>query len=379
MSLLMDWAKEKTELVTFIKLRPGADLGLRRYSVPEEGLYVPLLTEELAERIQQVGEDQVLTVPSILRGILFLLGADPEFKYKEKYLTLARHIPEETKAIAVETARQYEKEGVYDQAAMIMRGFSQINPMDDQAAIMLAVFYVRIAGNQANHSESLEKSMMLEALHILESKYPDHQEDVLLLFYLGTVYQWQKSYLKAEKTWKSATGLSLNKKEQTLFRQKLKEIHPLARYEEGYQLILRGNPAEGLEHLQPIIDQVPEWWNLHFFVAMGKQQMGQLDDALRHYGKVLEIRGFHKQTAVELSEIYLSKGDYQKASHWMEEVILQHPGDPEMLCRMSLLKAYGGSFTEAFEFLALAQEAGGESEMLTTVGNQVKSLSGHDE
>ncbi|MDW7670361.1 MAG: hypothetical protein SCK57_09525 [Bacillota bacterium] len=378
MTILKNWAYRMTDQLTFIQLKPGISLGIENYSVPAEGLYVPLLTIELAGRIQQSAIDEVVTVPAIIRGILFLLGSDPDFKHKNDYESLISGIPELTKSTATESVKEFELEGDFEEAAIIMRGYHQLFPDDDEAMIMLGALYVRIAGSQKQQQTILEKTMMMEALQILESKYPQQKDNVLMLFYLGTLYQWQKSYLKAKEMWTHALQVAKGKKEKRLINTKLSDIEPLVRYEKGYQLILRGKADEGLAVLQPILDEMPHWWNLHFFIAMGYQQKSQWDEAISHFGKVLEIRGFHLQTAIELSEIYLAKGEQQKSIHWMEEAMLQNPENAELICRMAYLKALTGSHTEAYELLDSATASGGDSEMVASVKRQIDTISGND-
>jgi len=76
MSLLSEWAKSKTGFLTFVQLKEGISLGIEGYEVPQGGLYVPVLTTELANRIQTSPEDEVLTIPSIIRGVLYLLAGN---------------------------------------------------------------------------------------------------------------------------------------------------------------------------------------------------------------------------------------------------------------------------------------------------------------
>lgn len=374
MNLLDDWAKKKTDMLTFIQLKEGISLGIEGYQVPKGGLYVPILTSELAGRIQSVSEDRVLTVPSIIRGILYLLAADEQFIHRNAYEQLLHILENETKAIAMETAEGFEKEGDFEEAVMFMRGYCSLCDEDDQCQIMLGAFYVRLAGSGKINDMKLENTLMLEALRLLESDNGRNKEDVLRLFYLGTVYQWQKSYIKAEKTWENALAHAQKSNIKELIKGKLKEVSAYARYEEGYQLVIQGSPKEGLELLTPLLPEMPGWWNLHFFIAVAFQQQSEWDQAIYHYGKVLEIRGYHQQTAIELSDIYLAKNDHERATHWMEEVLLQKPGDPELLCRMALMKAYTGNTTEAFEYVATAEEAGGDPTLIASVKERLNAL-----
>lgn len=113
MKLLDDWARKKTEMLTFVQLKEGVSLGIEGYQVPKGGLYVPVLTTELANRIQSVPEDKVLTVPSIIRGILYLLAADEYFSYRKEYEEFLAKLKTETRTIAMETAEGFEKRGKF--------------------------------------------------------------------------------------------------------------------------------------------------------------------------------------------------------------------------------------------------------------------------
>ena len=367
MNSLDDWAKKKTDMLTFVQLKEGISLGAEGYHVPKGGLYVPILTSELAGRIQSVPEDMILTIPSIIRGILYLIAADGQFIHRKAYEQFLHKRKNETRAIAIETAEGFEKEGDFEESVMFMRGYCSLFDDDDQCQIMLGAFYVRLAGSGKTNDLKLESAFMMEALRLLESDKIQNKQDVLLLFYLGTVYQWQKSYIKAEKTWENALNHAKKSNNKKLIKGKLKEVSPYARYEEGYQLVIQGNPKDGLELLTPLLKEMPGWWNLHFFIAVAYQQLGEWEQAIHHYGKVLEIRGYHQQTAIELSEIYLAKKDHERAVQWMEEVLLQKPGDPELLCRMALMKAYAGNITEAFEYVTTAEDAGGDPALISSI------------
>jgi len=96
MSLLSEWAKSKTGFLTFVQLKEGISLGIEGYEVPQGGLYVPVLTTELANRIQTSPEDEVLTIPSIIRGVLYLLGADEHFIHRKRYEQLLAKLKNET-------------------------------------------------------------------------------------------------------------------------------------------------------------------------------------------------------------------------------------------------------------------------------------------
>ena len=374
MKLLDDWARKKTDMLTFVQLKEGISLGIEGYQVPKGGLYVPILTSELANRIQSVPEDMVLTIPSIIRGILYVIAADSEFVHRKAYEHFVDKLKNETREIAMETAEGFEKEGDFEEAAMFMRGYCTLYDDDVQCQTMLSAFYVRLAGSGKMTDSKLENAFMIEALRILESDKMQNEQDVLMLFYLGTVYQWQKSYIKAEKTWQRALDQVQKSGIKKLITNKLKEVFPYARYEEGYQLVIQGSPKNGLDLLTPLLKEMPGWWNLHFFIAVAYQQLSEWEQAIHHYGKVLEIRGYHQQTAIELSEIYLAKNDHEKAVHWMEEVLLQKPGDPELLCRMALMKAYTGNMTEAFEYVTAAEDAGGEPALLASIKERLNAL-----
>src|SRR5690554_5266539 len=83
--LIEPYIHKRTEDLSFVQLSPRA-IEVKNYVVPDEGLHVPLLTSELADRIKTKGENEVITAHGIVRGMIYLLGVDSNFKYKDEYI-----------------------------------------------------------------------------------------------------------------------------------------------------------------------------------------------------------------------------------------------------------------------------------------------------
>lgn len=374
MSAIDEWALKLTEELTFVQLKPGLVLGRNQFEVPEEGLYVPLLTDELANRIQLIDEDQVISMPAILRGILLLLGADPDFQHGETYKLLYKGFEKELKPLVYESITQFEKAGKLKEAAVLLRGYHKSDTPDQRTEMILGGFYVRNAGAIQGNEKSLESELMNEAFQLLKKWEKEYQQEVMLHYYLGTCYHWQKSYVQAEDAWKKALSLSTNKKQQKHLLNKLFQVEPLAKYEKGYQLVLQGNPQEGIELLKDLESLRNDWWNLQFFIAMGHQQLGELDEAIKYYGKVINTRGFHQQTAIELSSIFYSKGEIEKAMIWLEETLLQKPDQPDLICRMISLKTEAGHYSEAEEWIEKARQSGVDQKVLAEIEQYLRQM-----
>jgi len=168
MSAIDEWALKLTEELTFVQLKPGLVLGRNQFEVPEEGLYVPLLTDELANRIQLIDEDQVISMPAILRGILLLLGADPDFQHGETYKLLYKGFEKELKPLVYESITQFEKAGKLKEAAVLLRGYHKSDTPDQRTEMILGGFYVRNAGAIQGNEKSLESELMNEAFQLLK-------------------------------------------------------------------------------------------------------------------------------------------------------------------------------------------------------------------
>ncbi|MEN1761003.1 hypothetical protein [Anoxynatronum sibiricum] len=364
MGIIDDWALKTTEQLTFIQLRPGLVMGNEQFEVPPEGLYVPLLTDELAIRIQMNDENQIISIPTILRGMLLLLGADPSFRYMETYRRFLKGFQEDLKTVVFESVKQFEKQKKLNEAAVILRGYLKCENIDIKAAMMLGGCYVRIASSDQELEPPLEKALMYEAYQLLEECSEVCQHEMVLHYYLGTFYCWQKSYVKAQESWETALSLTTIPKQKKHINQKLSQITSLVTYEKGYKLVLQGHSHEGIKLLRTLEKTKDDWWNLFFFIALGYHQLGALDDAIKYYGKVINIRGFHQQTAIELSEIFYAKGELEKAILWMEETLLQHPNQPDLMCRMAVLTTESGRYSEARDWIEKARSNGADPHLL---------------
>ena len=366
------WALPLTRELTFIQLREGTVIGNQRYTVPAGGIYVPIITEDLAHRIQTKNADEVVEIPLLLKGILFLLAIDSDFRYKNQYIELASAFESETKAVAYESSKNYSTNNDLKRAALIMKGLAFVFYDEHHAEIMYASLLANLGLHSDENAETVN-NLIHEAKAILESRYLSYPTHAPLLKSLTQIYVYHKQYKKAEDVANQLKKQKLTDAEHNEMHSLFKQIESYASYEKGYYAVLNDKADEGLNHLLPLVRDYPDWWNLHFFIGLAFKTKHNYEEALFHFNRVVEIKGFHLETHTETADIYMEMELFNQACRCLEEILKHDPDHTETCCQLVLSKAASGKITEARQLLQEMEKNGVDPKLLKPLKMHLQS------
>ncbi|MCC5909329.1 MAG: tetratricopeptide repeat protein [Clostridiaceae bacterium] len=361
--LTEEYLLRRTEELTFIELKGGAQLNIEKYVVPKEGLDVPILTEELAENIKTKKENDILTIGAITRGIVYLLGIDSKFKHKEEYIKfLYATNPEIEKYILVQAANSLKENKVLN-AGIHFKALLLLNPENEEALLnyALAILEYRdeeLVGHKRTYGVfTKEVREKLEELSIINDKHP------LAHYYLGFIYKDIKQYTKAKLYWEKALLLEIEDNLREQLKELIMELEDMVKYEQGYQAILSGRPQEGLPHLEEIEKKYPKWWNLLFFMGLGYRQIGEYPKAVEYFTEVLEIKKDQLDTLVELALCHGGLKEHDKAIECFEKALEVGGENSEILCNIAMIYLEMGMIEKARTHLNKSLELNPEDEI----------------
>ena len=338
------------------------------------GVPVPLKKNEL-------GKISTLT---IAKCMAFVIGCDPEFKYKENYLAYIKRMFEVRFANAliaegVETAATKKS---YDYACILFRAAMQIEP-DNAGAYYCYGRACRdaygLAAENLESSEEVEelvgrfKAEALEAFEVATLKDPKLAD---AYYFLGYAYLNMGLYIKAKLTWEeymrlteaapdssleaaemAAGSLSTNsdteifaEKDETLenssknpptnnpaagnsaYAENLKEVREeiaerLAalekpvEIEKGYNLVISGRYEEGIQALSPFKEgEFASWWPLWFYMGTAYGELGETDEAIACFTEVLKYAPSNIESMEELVKLYEKTGNAEKAEKYTKKI-----------------------------------------------------------
>ncbi|KAB3529226.1 tetratricopeptide repeat protein [Alkaliphilus serpentinus] len=348
LSKIEAYLKDKTQELSFLTIKGDANLGIKGYSLPGEGLDVPVLTEELAASIK-AGKGDEIKITSIIKGMIFTLGIDSSFKYKEEYIKFLR------------AANPSIEEYIFYQSTLFGQGTLEeiiflkalitINPSNNRGLLSYGITLVNYGEGKLKDKgyEKQYRSFISEGKNILEELLNRGVNEALIYYNLAYIYKTQKKYVKAELMAERLLEVSDEELLKDHMILLLGEIKDLALYEEGYEAILSCEAQRGLPLLEGLLEQYPKWWNLRFFIGLGYRQLGDYDSALEQFIEVLELKHNQLDTLVEVGLCHAALGNNMDAVDYFELALELGGENSEILCNLAIAHIQAGDYQAARE------------------------------
>lgn len=336
---------EQTKELTFLSLDIRELLKDKNVGLDKKAVEIPILLEDLSEKLQKNDEEFMLTTEILVKGIAYLLGVDPNFKYREEYIRILENLsPDIGKALLIlgnNTLDQKEK----IKGMIFLKGANTLNPDDPKALFNYALALLTMVEELRNEEdpESLkisrertgifqeEARIKLEKLIEIE---PDH---ALAHYHLGFLYKRDSLFQKAEIIWEKASEFGLEEHLEEHVSTLLREIEDLVQYEKGYQKVLQGDGVSGLKELLELEERYPEWWNLHFFIGLAYRQQEEYAKAITYFQRVLELEERIADPYAEIGISFAAMGKYQKAIEYFEKALQKDPDNGELLSNLAMI------------------------------------------
>jgi len=281
------------------------------------------------EAVEAFVHDEGLKFDNIAGGMIYVIGVDMNFKYRDKYIEFMKVFNFKILKSIIKQGLDLAEEEKLEEAAIHLRAALVIEP-DNLDAIYN---YGRVCRHLYAKSEDAEFIMdfKAEATWALEMTVEKHPNFAQAYYFLGFQYANANLYIKAQLVWQQFLRYSKHFGDKKEIRAKLKYIEKFVRFEQGYTAIERGHWQEGIALLEPIQNEVPDWWNLYFFLGVGYSRMNRTPEAIEMFKKVLAVKPSQHQTMLELAFCYEQVGDKQNADKYRKKAELVEPKEPEKL------------------------------------------------
>src|SRR5690554_46266 len=87
MNVIDDYFLKKTDKVSFIELKKDTTLRIKNHIIGDN-VPLPMVTDTLVNEIKEGELEDELKVAHVIEGIIYILGIDYNFKFKDKYKTI---------------------------------------------------------------------------------------------------------------------------------------------------------------------------------------------------------------------------------------------------------------------------------------------------
>ncbi|QZY56347.1 tetratricopeptide repeat protein [Crassaminicella profunda] len=344
---IKEYINDGLERVVFIELKKDAHIDPKFEMLKE--IPIPMNIAEITKPIKEKKDDYEISLASMARGMITVIGMDRDFKYADTYKEFLNIFDEKIlEYIAYEGLKLAEETKFYD--ALIY--FNALITLDEGNLNGL-YNYARCCQDIASKVEDRDKKKefkreAIETLEIIIERYPDFS---LAYYHLGFHYANQNLFKKAQIIWEKCIDLDIDeeKKKELVFQ--IKELKDQIEYEEGYTHILNNQPDLGLKKLLPLMEKYSDWWNLLFFIGLGYRQLGNVEEAINVLKKILTIKPTQVDTLNELGLCYAALNDFKHAEKYFKKALQFKNEDSEILSNLGMVYMEIGKLQEAKEVL----------------------------
>jgi len=352
---------ERSEDLVFITIEESGELNLDGYDIPSDGLKVPIKSEVLVKSIKDNKAQEELNMVSMVDAMIYIQGIDSGFAFNNEY---DKFIDAFSKKVSFDKMQYmgYMSTKAYDrgeptEAIIYIRSFLRQAPNDVMALYQYAIICQELSLRYQKDEKLKEMNdFLLEALESLEKIIEIDDNFALAYYQLGFHYSNQSQFLKTKLIWQRAIDLGIEDDLVAELQDNLEKMDFKVRYEQGYNLVLQGNPQEGLDYLLPLEEGNPDWWNLLFMIALAYKNMGEIGQAKTYLEKILMMRPTQVDSLVEMALCYASEGNLEVAIDYLSRAAKIKKDDPEILCNLGMAYLHNGNYDDAKYFIEMAHE-----------------------
>ncbi len=382
---MMEFLREQTKELTFLSLDIQELVKDKEMDFNEETVEIPLLLEDLTNKLKKSDEEFKVTTEILIKGIAYLLGVDPDFRYREDYIRILNSLsPDIVKALLILGNKTFDQ-GDKIKGMIFLKGATTVDPHNPKALFNYAVALLTLAEDLRNIEESEDFKISKERIDIfqeeartqLEKVIDIKPEDGLAHYHLGFLYKKDNLFQKAEIFWKKALEYGLEEHLEEHVNTLLREIEDLVQYEKGYQKILQGESVSGLKDLGELEERYPEWWNLQFFIGLAYRQQEQYSKAITYFQRVLELEERIAEPYVEIALSFAGLGKYFKAQEYFEKALEKDPGNGEILANLAMVNLEIGDLKKAERYIEASLKVNPFDEITLACKKQLNILKGN--
>lgn len=297
-------------------------LAKTKYPDLMRGVPIPLRKKEVKEFAGGEGIDFLV----LAENMAWVMGCDPHFKHTKDYVAiLTKLYNRKLEEGILKKGRDAAEIGEMDYACIMFRATLCINKeylhgMYSYARACRAMYL-------ASRNEEYVGRFKAEALDWFELVTEAHPRFANGYYYLGYAYLNLGLYAKADIAWRNFLKFSRNGKDKKEIRTRIQQIEEPRHIEEGCNHIMAGRVEEGMPILEHFATtKFEDWWPLHYYLGVGYEQMGQRDDAIASFKRVLQLNGSHIETMKELVKMYEEDDDRANIKKYSEKIKMVEAG-----------------------------------------------------
>lgn len=349
-----EFYEKKRNDISFISIKKGASISFKdKIYKTEIELPVPVRIQNLLQDIRKQDEVDGITLNNIIDGIIYIIGTDKNFGFISDYEKMLNDLNFEIKPYIVYCINKFE-DAENEDGVVYGRAILNIEENEKSCFVYASACEKMGLSNNVEGKEQISQHFLEEA-NIYFEKCLDYDDKFALAYYkLGFYYKRSQQYVKAELIWNKHQEIDDDQLRVDEIRNELINLRPYVDFENGYNLVLKEKPEEGLDLLLPLVNKYGSWWNLLFFIGLAYRMLGEYSIAETYFENVLKLEEEQKDALNELGLCKLCRGKYVEAAELFTDLLNIQPGTCEIFCNRAVAYMYNNQLDRAKEDIQTA-------------------------
>ncbi|KDR96030.1 TPR repeat-containing protein [Peptoclostridium litorale DSM 5388] len=355
---------DRTKDISFISIKENAELNIKGYTLPKAGLDIPVLNADLAKGIQDGTAQKGISVASIARGIIDIIGTDPSFRNNGEYKKMLSAMYQDIGGYIEYSGVKMANEGKKTDAIVYFRALMELDEKNINGLYNYALLCQDVAFSCDSEKESKKRRDFLKEaksyFEKLANEYPDFSKGIYNLAFFK--YE-EGEYEQAKNMWNESVEAGLDEELEQRAIEMIGLCADKVKIEEGIELVISGESHAALETLLPLVNKHAGDWKLLFFIGVAYRQLGEVQEAMMYFRDILLIDKDNVDTMVEMGLCKAMLGELKESVDHFENALKLRSDDPEILCNAAMAYYNMGDMEKANEYIQKSFEIDPDDEI----------------
>ncbi len=359
-----------TKQVSFIQLKEGKSIGVTGLNI-DSSIPLPIVTDKFIEDIKNEKMLDSIPLERIIEGMVYIIGADTEFRYNKYYIDFLKSILEiSTKYIFKEGLSHFENRS-YELSALYFRTLSMISPNYDYK--FYYALSIEAIGKELIEKEEIEEGnkFIIESKNILEKIIEEDNNYYPAYYKLGYYYKHFNEFIKAKLTWEKALILDVDENSKNEIRFELDKIEKDYAIELAKWQIENMNYGQAIDELQKLVGKGKDDFYVDYLLGIAYSGFGDLELAKNFLIAALDKNKEYSDIYNELGILYFNEGEIKKAIEVFTEGIKISDDDYRLYFNRGLGYLNLGEIMKGYNDIKLANKLNPSDENIL---NQLDAL-----
>ncbi|RVU54738.1 tetratricopeptide repeat protein [Anaerosphaera multitolerans] len=305
--------QEKLKNIVFLELKKDTEIA--NFKIDRD-LPLPMNLNNLVEGIRTSEFEEEISIEKINQGIIYLLGIDGEFKYREKYIEILNHSIRDLKNYVIYLSSKSVENNELIDGYIYLNGLSSIIGEDNEIKFMKTNILENIYNRYFNEIEEKDKEKMINNIVKSYEQIISKDEEYYLAYYrLGYIFRDLKKYLKSKLYFEKFLNSESDYEDlKTEVREVLMELEDYANVEIAETYISYGKFQDAYGVLQNVSGLYPEQSLLYYYFSLSQYNLGFINEALESIDIAISLDDREEQ-------FYNQKGMCYIAMDYSDEAI----------------------------------------------------------